>query len=147
MSKVYISFDPATPFLRMHNKETFVQEVSAYARIFLTALFAASKDNYDIHRMEHCKQGRSKRTDRKQSPRYTVKLKIQFIELYAIIYAAKERDWENTCTEEIQRTCPKLVMPTPRARSGGAQTRSSKRTSHENTLCAVLQLKKKKKAK
>ena len=44
MSKVYISFVPAIPFLRMHNKETFVQEVSAYARIFPTALFAVSKD-------------------------------------------------------------------------------------------------------
>ena len=44
MSKVYISFDPAIPFLRMHTKETLVQEVSICARIFPTALSVVSKD-------------------------------------------------------------------------------------------------------
>ena len=52
MSKVYISFDPASPFLRdpaipclrMPNKETLVQEVSVCARIFPIALFVVSKD-------------------------------------------------------------------------------------------------------
>ena len=44
MSRVYISFDPASPFLRTHTEETFVQEVSAYARIFPTALSVMSKD-------------------------------------------------------------------------------------------------------
>ena len=37
-SKVYISFHPAIPFLKMHTKEIFAQEVSVYARIFPTAL-------------------------------------------------------------------------------------------------------------
>ena len=47
--------------------------------------------------MEYHKQGKSKRTDRKQSPRYTVMLKIQFIEHYAIIYATKEKYYEMFC--------------------------------------------------
>ena len=50
--------------------------------------------------MEYHKQGRSKQIGRKQSPRYTVMLKIQFIEHYAIIYTAREREY--TCTNEIQ---------------------------------------------
>ena len=70
-----------------------------------------------------------------------MKLKIQFIEQYAIIYAAKERERENTHVQVKSKGCPKLVMPTPRGRSGGAKTRSGKRTSHEYTLYTVLQFK------
>ena len=66
-----------------------------------------------------------------------MKLKIQFIEQYAIIYAAKER--ENTHVQVKSKGRPKLVMATPRGRSGGAQMRSGKRTFHEYTLYKVLE--------
>lgn len=92
--------------------------------------------------MEYHKQGKSKRIDRKQSPRYTVMLKIQFIlEHYAIIYAARER--ENIHVQTKSKDHPKTSIDSKR-KEWRTQMRSGKRrTSHEYaaTLYTVLQFK------
>ena len=53
-----------------------------------------------------------------------------------------QQERENIHVQTKSKGYPKLVMPTPRGRSGGAQMRSGKRrTSHEYTLYTVLQFK------